>query len=175
MKRIILILLALLALGLLSIGLSSTYLNSTVSNEENRISTSDFLIATTPEPFMNIAGLSAGGPAQSADVLVYTPTQTKFFYRVRASKKSGSTKLWNALMVKVEDLVTGESWTGKISNLSSSSELAPDWFARENGVLGGGSGNGHPIRFTVWLPQEADVNSNADITVKFNFEAEQWR
>jgi len=147
-----------------------SYMAAEAENLDNVITTGYLCIATDPEPFMNLADLMPGGEAQESNVTVYTCGPTKFFYKVKAIRQVGtSTKLWNAAMVEVKDSVTGESWTGNLNSLDTG------WFARENGVEGGGADNGRNVILKVWIPQEADVDDETTATVKFRFDAEQWR
>lgn len=170
MKKLMTALLGITLVLTMLTGGTFAYMTAQAENMSNTITTGTMHIGTDPEPFMKLTALMPGGPVQESTVSVFTNTPTKFFYRIKSVRQVGtSTKLWNAIMVEIEDSVTGERWTGNLSNLDT------DWFARANGVEGGGPGNGRTVNFKVWIPQEADVDKETTATAKFRFEAEQWR
>ncbi|MCL6471986.1 MAG: hypothetical protein K6T91_04160 [Firmicutes bacterium] len=170
MKKFLLIALGIALILTLLTGVTFSYMTAEAENPSNTISTGSLQIITEPQPFMKISGLTPGGVAQEAAVNIFASTPTKFFYKIRAVRQTGtSTKLWNALMVEIKDDVTGETWTGKLNGLETT------WFARQNGVESGEDGLGHLIRFKVWIPQEADVDAQTTATAEFRFDAEQWR
>ncbi len=147
-----------------------SYMTAEAENAGNIITAGSMQLNTYPQPFMALSRLVPGGPSQEATVSVFATTPTKFFYKVKSVRQVGtSTKLWNALMVEVKDGVTGETWTGNLNSLDTS------WFARQDGVNGGGVNNGRMVNFKVWIPQEADVDAETTATVKFRLDAEQWR
>lgn len=158
-----------LTLALLTGGAFS-YMTAEAENMDNAIITGSMCLGTDPDPFMTLPGILPGGQAQESTVTVFTGTPIKFFYKVKSVRQVGtSTKLWNALMVEVKDSVTGEAWTGNLNSLETG------WLARQNGVDGGGPDYGRPVNFKVWIPQSSDVDEETTATVKFRFDAEQWR
>jgi predicted ribosomally synthesized peptide with SipW-like signal peptide len=158
-----------IALSILTGGTLS-YLTASAESGQNTITTGTLTLNTDPDPFLRLAGLMPGGNPQEATVNIFTNSSVKFFYKIQSSRQTGtSTKLWNALMVEAKDGVTGEMWSGPLS------ELETGWFARQDGVSGGGPANGRSINFKVWLPQTADIDDETTATVKFKFDAEQWR
>lgn len=170
MKKLMVALLGITLVLAMLTGGTFAYMTAEAENFDNTITTGAMCLGTDPEPFVAFAGTMPGGPAQESTVTVFTGTPTKFFYKVKAVRQVGtSTKLWNAVKVEVKDSVTGETWTGNLSNLDST------WFAREDGVSGGGPANGRLINFKLWIPQEADIDEETTATVKFRFDAEQWR
>lgn len=170
MKKVIAALIAVAIVLTVLVGGAFSYMTAEAENMDNTISTGGMCLGTDPEPFMQLSGLVPGSQPQEAKVTVFTGKDTKFFYKVEAIRQTGtSTKLWNALMLELKDSVTGEVWTGHLNG------MVTDWFAREAGVDGGGAEHGHTVIFKAWIPQEADVDEETTATIKFRFDAEQWR
>lgn len=145
------------------------YMTAQAVNIDNTITSGKMSIGTDPEPFMTINGIMPGDTHEST-VTVFTRTATKFYYKIRMEKQAGdSRKLWNSLMVEARDCVTGEKWSGELVNLYT------DWFAKTDGIDGGGPDNGHPISFKIWIPQGVDMDEETSVVVRFKFDAEQWR
>ena len=146
-----------------------SYMTAEAENLDNTITTGAMCLGTDPDPFMAMVDVMPGGPAEESTVTVFSGKPTKFFYKVKAIRQVGtSTKLWNAIKVEIQDSVTGEVWSGNLNSLDTG------WFARQDGVSGGFE-NGRIVNFKVWVPQEADVDKETTATVKFRFDAEQWR
>lgn len=170
MKKLMTALLGIMLVLSMLTGGTFSYMTAEAENMDNTITTGSMCLGTDPEPFMAITDIMPGGPAQEVTVTVFSGKDTKFFYKVQSVRQTGtSTKLWNAAMVEVADVKTGDSWTGNLNVLETG------WFARESGVDGGGPENGHVVSFKVWIPQDADVDDETTATVKFGFDAEQWR
>ncbi|NCO66693.1 MAG: hypothetical protein AUK32_04215 [Candidatus Aquicultor secundus] len=170
MKKLMIALVGIMLVLTMLTGGTFSYMTAEAENMDNTITTGSMCLGTDPEPFMTIADLMPGSPPQEATLTVFSGKDTKFFYKVKSYRETGtSTKLWNAAMVEVEDMESGDTWTGNLNILET------DWLARENGVEGGGPENGHVVSFKVWIPQEADVDDESTATVKFRFDAEQWR
>ncbi len=147
-----------------------SYMTADAENLDNTIHTGAMGLSTDPRPFMSLSGIAPGGPAQEATVSVYSTTPTKFYYKVSVVRQTGtSTKLWNEALFEIKDSVTGEAWSGHLNG------LATGWFARADGVEGGGASAGRIVNFKVWVPQQADVDPETTATIKFKFDAEQWR
>ncbi|MBE0448725.1 MAG: hypothetical protein IBX64_11630 [Actinobacteria bacterium] len=170
MKKSVIAFLGIMLILTMLTGGTFAYMTAQTENAGNTITTGSMRIQTEPEPFMTLKSVMPGGPAQEARTTIFTHAPTKFSYKIKAVRQVGtSTKLWNAIMVEVKDSVTSEIWTGKLNSLDTA------WFARDNGVNGGGLDNGHLVGFKVWIPQEADVDAETTATIKFRFDAEQWR
>lgn len=170
MKRLLSALIGITLMLALLTGGAFSYMTAEAENMDNKIVTGSMCLGTDPSPFMTLIGILPGGEALESTVTVFTSTPIRFFYKVKSIRQVGtSTKLWNALMVEVKDTVTGETWTGNLNNLETG------WLARQNGVSGGGPNYGRPVNFKVWIPPTSDVDEEATATVKFRFEAEQWR
>lgn len=170
MKKMMTALLGVMLVLAMLTGGTFAYMTAQAENMDNTVTTGNMCIGTDPEPFLQVNGAMPGGPAYESTVTVFTNAPTKFFYKVKSVRQVGtSTKLWNAIMVQITDRVTGEAWIGNLNGLETG------WLARESGVPGGGPSNGRKINFKVWIPQEADVDAETTATIKFRFEAEQWR
>jgi predicted ribosomally synthesized peptide with SipW-like signal peptide len=170
MKKLFIVLLGItIVLSVLTSGTLAYFTANSIS-ENNVIATGKMTLNTSPDPFIRLTGIMPGSEPQESMVNVFTNSPVRFFYKIKSGRQTGtSTKLWEALMVEAKDSVTGEMWSGPLSDMDTG------WFARQNGVSGGGSANGRPINFKVWLPQNADVDDETTATVKFEFDAEQWR